>query len=54
MDNMRQSKYIDTFTASIDTKEDIYNLDVNHLLMSVAEKDMSNHIQVVKDEMNKS
>jgi len=54
MDNIRQSKYVDTFTASIDTKEDMHNLDVNHLLMSTAEKNMSNHIQSVKVEMNKS
>jgi len=45
---------MNTFTASIDTKEDMYNLDINHLMMSTAEKDMNNRINTVKTEMNKS
>lgn|ERR1719265_592265 len=48
------SKHMNTFTASIDTKEDMYNLDINHLMMSNAENDMNNRINTVKTEMNKS
>jgi len=52
-DKNRGSLY-NTFTASVDTNEDLRNLNINQFMMSTAEKDMSNHIQVVKNELNKS